>query len=631
MVAVGVARQIRSQVGSVSSGQALVTLRQALEDHGCRPNSTAARCPAHDDQQASLSIGQGSKGALVNCHVGCATDDILEALGMSAADLFDEPRAESGPARPQAVATYSYTDEHGNVLFAKDRFVPKTFRIKRPNGNSGWAWGLGGQRRVLYNLPAVLDAIAHDQVIYVVEGEKDADRLVRAGEVATCNFEGAADNGQRPKWRPEYGDTLKGAQVVVVADNDPAGRAHAAAVAADLQGKAASVQVMVAAVSHAKADVSDHLDAGYKLTDLVLAEEAFPSKARHGKPEEDDPGEQPPPRIDQLRAALLDSKSLDSLPDPQPVIDGVLYLDSLAWLHGKPGHGKSFVALDWAACVAAGLPWQGCETRQGIVLYIVAEGVSGLRQRVRAWEEHAGQHMDVLFLPIAVQLLSFTDVSAVVMLATELEPVLIVVDTQARVTVGADENSAKDMGELVAAIDRIRQACRACVLLVHHEARAGENMRGSTALEGAASTLVRCTKDGAYIRLENAKQKDAAEFEPVRLKLTPAGQSVVCTAVDYAAAQAELSESEQKIVTTMREAFGDTAVATGKLLEVTGLSKATFYRALKRMTDNRGVLNMGTKQRPLWLLAEFDKPLDMGDLTARIKASGGDSATDPEG
>ena len=104
---------------------------------------------------------------------------------------------------------------------------------------------------------------------------------------------------------------------------------------------------------------------------------------------------------------------------------------------------------------------QGCETRQGIVLYIVAEGVSGLRQRVRAWEEHAGQHMDVLFLPIAVQLLSFTDVSAVVMLATELEPVLIVVDTQARVTVGADENSAKDMGELVAAIDRIRQARRA--------------------------------------------------------------------------------------------------------------------------------------------------------------------------
>jgi hypothetical protein len=248
-------------------------------------------------------------------------------------------------------------------------------------------------------------------VIYVVEGEKDADRLVRAGEVATCNFEGAADNGQRPKWRPEYGDALRGARVVVVADNDPAGRAHAAAVAADLQGKAASVQVMVPAVSHAKADVSDHLDAGYKLADLVAAEEAFPSKAKHGKLEEDDPAEQPPSRIDQLRAALLDSKSLDSLPDPQPVIDGVLYLDSLAWLHGKPGHGKSFVALDWAACVAAGLPWQGCETRQGTVLYVIAEGVSGLRQRVRAWEEHAGQHMDVIFLPIAVQLLSVIDVS----------------------------------------------------------------------------------------------------------------------------------------------------------------------------------------------------------------------------
>jgi hypothetical protein len=607
----------------MSHGDGLARLRQALEEHGCTVRGSAAQCPApdHDDRNASLSIDQGRDGAVLNCHAGCATDVVLDALGMSAADLFDESRAENdnGKVRHQVTATYAYTDEHGSILFAKDRFVPKTFRIKHPDGHGGWTWGLGDARRVLYNLPAVLEAIARDQIVYVTEGEKDADRVNRAGGVATCNFEGAADNGQRPKWRPSYGDMLKGARVVVVADNDPAGRAHAAAVAADLNDKAASVQVVVAAVTHAKADVSDHLDAGYKLGDLVPVEQAFPSNARHGKPEEDT-GEPPPSRIDQLRAALLDSKMLDSLPDPQPVIDGVLYADSLAWLHGKPGHGKSFVALDWAACVDAGLPWQGCETRQGTVLYVIAEGVSGLRQRVRAWEEHAGQTMGVGFLPIAVQLLSMTDVEAFTQLAAELEPVLIVVDTQARVTVGADENSARDMGELVAAIDRIRQASRACVLLVHHEARGSENMRGSTALEGAANTLVRCTKDGAYIRLENAKQKDAPEFDPVRLKLTPVGGSVVCTAIDYAAAAAELTESEQKIVTTMREAFGDTAAATGKLLEVSGVPKASFYRALKRMTDNRAVTNVGTKQRPLWLLPELDRPVDTAEIAARIHA-----------
>jgi AAA domain-containing protein len=70
-------------------------------------------------------------------------------------------------------------------------------------------------------------------------------------------------------------------------------------------------------------------------------------------------GSEPVSRIDELRNALLDSDALDSLPAPQPLIDGILYASTLAWLHGKPGCGKSFVALDWAGCIASGLP--GCQ------------------------------------------------------------------------------------------------------------------------------------------------------------------------------------------------------------------------------------------------------------------------------
>ena len=82
-----------------------------------------------------------------------------------------------------------------------------------------------------------------------------------------------------------------------------------------------------------------------------------------------------------------------------------------------------------------------------------------------------------------------------------------VIDTQARVTVGADENSAVDMGHLVVAADKVRAATGACVLFLHHEARAGENMRGSTALEGAAATLLRVAKDGSRVELTNPKQR----------------------------------------------------------------------------------------------------------------------------
>ena len=226
-------------------------------------------------------------------------------------------------------------------------------------------------------------------------------------------------------------------------------------------------------------------------------------------------------RAGQLRAALIHTYGLDDLPVPEALIDGILYRDTLAWLHGKPGHGKSFVALDWAGCVSVGWMWQGRVTMQGPVLYVIAEGVTGLRQRVRAWEDYADTRAGVAFLPVAVQFLSALDLAAVIEVARDLHPVLIVVDTQARVTVGADENSARDMGEFVAAADRLRRATGACVLFVHHESRAGENMRGSTALEGAAATIARVTKDGPHLLLENPKQKDAAPFDPIRLRLVP--------------------------------------------------------------------------------------------------------------
>ena len=316
------------------------------------------------------------------------------------------------------------------------------------------------------------------------------------------------------------------------------------------------------------------------------------------------PDEQvPATRLAALRAALVDSAGLDSLPDPEPLIDGVLFRDSLAWLYGKPGHGKSFVALDWAGCVGGGIPWHGREVIAGPVLYIVAEGVAGLRQRVRAWEKAANITMHgVVFLPLAVQLPNLADLTALIDLTAELKPALVVIDTQARTTVGADENSAKDMGRIVAALDEIRGVSRACVLLVHHEARGGDNIRGSTALEGAADTTVRVTKDGPIVRLDNTKQKNAAEFPPILLRLVPYADSAVLQSHHGVGLTDELARSEQAILAVMRDSFGTTGASSSTLRDAVELPKSSYYRALNALVARGLLRNVGTTKRPFYVL-----------------------------
>jgi hypothetical protein len=315
-------------------------------------------------------------------------------------------------------------------------------------------------------------------------------------------------------------------------------------------------------------------------------------------------------RLAALRSLLVDSAGLDSIPDPEPVIDRVLFRGSLAWLHGKPGHGKSFVALDWAGSVATGRTWHGHPiSRTGGVVYLVAEGVTGVRQRVRAWEAAVGAPMaGVRFLPVAVQLLSPTDRDAFVALVAELSPALVVIDTQARVTVGADENSAQDMGRLVAAADAIREATSACVLLVHHEARSGDTLRGSTALEGAATTLVRVTKDGATVRVDCTKQKDAEPFPPLLLRLVPRGAGAVLESHSGVGLGGELAPSDYKLLATMRDSFGTTGATGAQLRDASEVSKSSFYRSLNVLVTRGLLVNTGTDKRPFYVLPEAASP-----------------------
>ena len=200
------------------------------------------RCPAHDDQNASLSIGEGTDGKiLIKCHANCSVESVVSALGLSVADLFADKKQIGKPQKTSSLVTsYSYRDKDGNRLFEVCRYEPKDFRQRRPDPDKPgkWLWNLKGIDPVPYRLPELITAAKAGETIFIVEGEKDVAALVQNGFVATCNAGGAG------KWRAEFAQYFSGAKAVcIIADKDGPGRKHAAAVAMSLIGKVPSVKV----------------------------------------------------------------------------------------------------------------------------------------------------------------------------------------------------------------------------------------------------------------------------------------------------------------------------------------------------------------------------------------------------
>jgi hypothetical protein len=174
--------------------------------------------------------------------------------------------ANGRPGGRKIVGTYDYRDAQGNLLYQTVRYEPKEF-CQRRSDKGGWAWSLGDVPRVLYRLPELLQN--PERPVFVVEGEKDADRLHRLGLVATTGVCGA-----NAAWLPAYTETLRGREVIVLPDNDDPGRRHADKVAKAITGVAASVKVVPLPDLPPKGDVSDWLDAAgndkEKLLRLVL-------------------------------------------------------------------------------------------------------------------------------------------------------------------------------------------------------------------------------------------------------------------------------------------------------------------------------------------------------------------------
>lgn len=259
---------------------------------------TTFLCPAHEDDQPSAAIKYDphQHRTVVRCFAGCPDTLVLETLGLNIGDLFDRP--PSGTSRhtttlggdrdrartstpavrrkrrslgkqlgwPIEVAQYLYRDVHGarigRVIRTRTEYeygTKKGFYLRRFEPSTG-TWPLGAFEPVLYRLPQVAEAIGAGRAIWVCEGEKDVDRAAAVGLAATCNALGAGS------FTPVHAQQLHGAsRVVIVADRDPAGYAHARTVRNLLRLLVDQVGIVQARDGK---DLSDHLDAGHGLEDF---------------------------------------------------------------------------------------------------------------------------------------------------------------------------------------------------------------------------------------------------------------------------------------------------------------------------------------------------------------------------
>ncbi|MEW6251361.1 MAG: AAA family ATPase [Planctomycetota bacterium] len=321
----------------------------------------SAKCPAHDDRHASLSIGTGNHGrVLMHCHAGCSYERVCGALGLD--------RATGNNGR-RIVATYNYRAADGTLLYQTVRYEPKDFRARVPAGNGDWTWKLNGRPRVLYNLPA-LTAADPSEPVFVCEGEKDCDNLATIGCVTSCNVGGAG------KWKTLSDDSvLNGRHICIIADADEPGRKHAHDVANRLYGRAADVRVIEVPNGKDASDWLDHNDSAEPeqlkawLLDLAAAAPVFEPPhvtAADARPDSAEP------------AAAPIIIRCHELPE-QPVSwlwHNRLEVGALNLVGGDPGKGKSLLTAGLAATVSNGGRWpDGTSnyTTRGGVLFLSAE------------------------------------------------------------------------------------------------------------------------------------------------------------------------------------------------------------------------------------------------------------------
>jgi len=427
-----------------------------------------AKCPAHEDSKPSLSITQQNGKILLHCFAGCTIEAICAQLGIPVADLST---AEDG-----VLAAYDYTDEHGKLLYQVLRYAGKDFKQRKPDGKGQWIWKLGEVRRVLYHLPEIIPA----ELVLVVEGEKDVECARKLGLVATTNPGGAN------KWKPQYSETLKSKQVIIIPDADPPGRQHAHEIALSLVHKASSIKMLT--FDGAK-DLSEWVERG-GTADQLLAEIATSPEWKEAQPVGGPLAEE---------YSCSEFLAADFSDSEQPLLAGLINRRSRTLIIGKPKMMKSLLAFDIAFEAACGFRVLGRYASENGVrsMYAQFEDPRGqVKVRLKKFitshnNMQPSDGMFHIFIGRGFDLMEQGSRTQLEIAIKKFQPELLVLDVMRSLFVG-DINKTADVRPFLEYLDTLCERFKCALMLVHYTAKNVDNLSaaGSTYLDGWPDLLI---------------------------------------------------------------------------------------------------------------------------------------------
>lgn len=615
-------------------------LQVAKNPKPIKPNEWMVQCPNHQDDKASLHVTEDiSNGkVLLRCHAGCNNRDIVQAWGLGMKDLFPPrehpPDMPQQPNRPQTVAVYNYTDVGGNLIYQVVRQRQsngnKGFYQRRPDGHGGWINNMNGVIPVPYQLPRLIKTLKEGHVVLIVEGEKDVDKLVKFGLVATCNSGGAG------KWSENYSKCFPvGAKAVILPDNDEPGRKHARDIARQLQARECQVRIIELPGLPEKGDVSDWLDAGHDKGELIrLITEAWETE-QEPEQAELEPAE---PTWKPVITCLADVVEEEVM----WLWERYIALRKLCLIEGDPSHGKTWFSLFLAAAVSRGwkLPdpdtggfERSKEREPANVIYMTAE--DGLADTIKPRLSMLGADHNRIYViegqrngdddmePVSMQ-----DVDILRQAMKDIRPTLLIIDPlQGFLGSGVDMNKANQTRPVLSGMLRLAEEFNCAVVIIRHLnksniGKAAYRGIGSIDFTAAARTVLLVGKDPEDDHkrvVVPTKCNIGIEGVPVVFELNEFGfvwagkTDKTADELLYPEQRGDDSKEDgslvDKVVVFLQEALQDGPVAFSKLSRDAGKLHGASDKTLRRAKEKLNIeafKGQGAKGAWYWKLVEKD-------------------------
>lgn len=464
-----------------------------------RRGSGSVHCPAHTDNTPSLNVSEQEGKTLVRCHGGCAQEAVIGAL--KERGLWQG----NGDAPPLSAAVRRVDTAHP-----------------------------------YFRLPEVLAVAQQGRRVYVVEGEKDADCLTDIGLCATTSPGGAG------KWRDEYAEALRGAEVIIIADKDSAGRNHARSVAASCNGEARSIK-LIELPGDSVNDSADWLATGGTAAELTALADAAPRSALIAGAKADMTGSDSATVNYNILGTLTwqQLKQLSTTEPPTPIVDRLIAEGERVLVYGFTNVGKSIFSRELAIAVQRGRPFLGhfATTRRNVG--VIDEESSAPRlgeQLIRAARGHGLMDAPDCDFPLfavrqRARLDTLEGASAIADWVAKNDIRVLIVDSLIRVH-RLRENDAEAMARIDEATRELqaRALWPLTIVLLHHAPKPREMgstdaitmARGSSDLVGSADSAIylRRGKERGQVIVDHAKARWTEPMPPFLARLEADDESL---------------------------------------------------------------------------------------------------------